>query len=64
MVSTLVINVRCTCEEEYLLLQKIHRLYQEDRMRKKLIGKANGLKKEDVIKFESEVLSNVGYEGA
>lgn len=64
MVSTLVINVRCTCQEEYLLLQKIHRLYQEDAMRKRLLEKANNVDRRGVIKFEAEVLSNVGQAGA
>ena len=51
MVSTLVINVRCTCEEEYILLQKIHRLYQEDAMKKRLAQKSVLTKKgiEDAI---------------
>ena len=64
MVSTLVINVRCTCEEEYLLLQKIHRLYQEDAMRRRLLEKANGIDRKGAIKFEAEVLSNVGQSDA
>lgn len=33
---SLVINVRCTCEEEFLLLHKLHKLYQEDQLRKRL----------------------------
>ena len=37
MASNLIINVRCTCEEEYLVLQKIHRLYQEDKMQRKVM---------------------------
>lgn len=36
MSSNLVINVRCTCEEEFLLLHKLHKLYQEDQLRKRL----------------------------
>lgn len=36
MPSNLVINVRCTCEEEFLLLHKLHKLYQEDQLRKRL----------------------------
>lgn len=35
--ANLIINVRCTCEEEYLVLQKIHRLYQEDKMQKRVM---------------------------
>lgn len=34
--SNLIINVRCTCEEEFLLLHKLHKLYQEDQLRKRL----------------------------
>lgn len=34
--ANLVINVRCTCEEEFLLLHKLHKLYQEDQLRKRL----------------------------
>ena len=36
MSSNLIINVRCTCEEEFLLLHKLHKLYQEDQLRKRL----------------------------
>lgn len=34
--ASLIINVRCTCEEEFLLLHKLHKLYQEDQLRKRL----------------------------
>ena len=34
--SNFIINVRCTCEEEFLLLHKLHKLYQEDQLRKRL----------------------------
>lgn len=34
--ANLIINVRCTCEEEFLLLHKLHKLYQEDQLRKRL----------------------------
>lgn len=37
MISKWIINVRCTCAEEYDELQRIHKLYKEE---KKALRKA------------------------
>lgn len=47
---SLVINVRCTCEEEFLLLHKLHKLYQEDQLRQRLAKRMNALTVDGVQK--------------
>ena len=65
MSSNLVINVRCTCEEEFLLLHKLHKLYQEDQLRKRLKERlvsvqGNGDGAESItVKCEDEAKSEI-----
>ena len=51
--ANLVINVRCTCEEEFLLLHKLHKLYQEDQLRKRLAKRQDKLTLEDVLEAQA-----------